>query len=93
MPFVIYDRDGGNAKAEKVTASIEAVVGKDNIVQLVECLEEELNYATPVAAKPSTTYSLVKCWGDKWSDVPERWRLIMERAFEITSTGEINKIT
>jgi len=83
-PFVIHDRDGGVEGAEKFNAPIEAAVGKDNVIQLVECLEEVLGYAPPSAEKPFVAYSFAKGWGDAWTDVPEKWRLVMEQAFEIT---------
>lgn len=82
-PFVIHDRDGGIAGAEKFNSPIEAAVGKANVIQLEECLENILGYAPPSSEKPFTAYSFTKGWGDSWTDVPERWRLVMERAFEI----------
>jgi len=82
-PFVIHDRDGGVAGAEKFNAPIEAAVGKANVIQLEECLENVLGYAPPSTEKPFTAYSFTKSWGDSWTDVPEKWRLVMERAFEI----------
>jgi putative ATP-dependent endonuclease of the OLD family len=83
IPFIIHDRDGGIAGAEKFNDPIEAVVGKENVIQLEECLEDVLGYDPPLTEKPFTAYSVAKGWGDEWSDVPERWRLVMERAFGI----------
>ncbi len=83
-PFVIHDRDGTIPAAEKFNAPIEAVVGKENIIQLEECLENVLGYAPPSAEKPFTAYSCTKSWGESWTDVPEKWRHVVERAFEIT---------
>jgi len=83
MPFVIHDRDGGVAGAEKFNAPIEAAVGKENVIQLEECLEDVLGYAPPSNEKPFAAYTCTKSWGDSWADVPEKWRLVMERAFEI----------
>ena len=82
-PFVIHDRDGGVAGAAKFNAPIEAIVGKDNIIQLEECLEEVLGYNPPSLEKPFTAYTFAKNWGDAWSDVPENWRRVVEKAFEI----------
>ena len=82
-PFVIHDRDGGVAGAEKFNAPIEAAVGKANVIQLEECLEDVMGYAPPSNEKPFAAYTFTKSWGDSWADVPEKWRLVMERAFEI----------
>ena len=82
-PFIIHDRDGGIAAAEKFNAPIEEIVGKENVVKLEECLEDVLGYAPPATEKPFAAYSFAEGWGDAWSDVPERWKLVMERAFEI----------
>lgn len=83
-PFVIHDRDGGNPGAEKFNSPIEDVVGKENVIQLQECLEDVLGYKPPSTEKPFTAYSFAKSWGDAWSDVPSEWRTVVERAFEIT---------
>ena len=82
-PFVIHDRDGNTAGAEKYNAPIEEIVGKENIIQLEECLEDVLGYDPPSSEKPFKAYSYAKSWGDSWTDVPEGWRKIMEKAFEI----------
>jgi hypothetical protein len=82
-PFVIHDRDAGVTGAEKFNAPIEAAVGKENVIQLEECLEDVLGYAPPSTEKPFAAYSFTKDWGDSWTDVPEKWRLVMERAFDI----------
>ena len=82
-PFVIHDRDGGVPGAEKFNAPIEAAVGKVNVIQLEECLEDILGYAPPANEKPFEAYIFSKGWGESWTDVPEKWRLVMERAFDI----------
>lgn len=82
-PFVIHDRDGGVEGAEKFNAPIEVAVGKANVIQLEECLENVLGYDPPLTEKPFSAYSFTKKWGDAWLDVPEKWRQVMERAFEI----------
>jgi len=82
-PFVIHDRDGATPGAAKFNAPIEEVVGKENVIKLEECLEDVLGYATPAMEKPFTAYSFAKNWGDAWSDVPEKWRFVVEKAFDI----------
>lgn len=82
-PIIIHDRDGGIAGAEKFNAPITAAVGKENVIQLEECLENVLGYSAPTLEKPFTAYTYAKAWGDNWTDVPEKWRLIMEQAFLI----------
>ncbi|HBL24926.1 MAG TPA: hypothetical protein DDZ40_12545 [Deltaproteobacteria bacterium] len=83
-PFVIHDRDRGIAGAERFNAPIQEVVGVDNVIQLEECLEQVLGYTPPQSEKPFAAYSFAKGWGETWNDLPERWRLVMERAFEIS---------
>lgn len=83
VPIVIHDRDGGVLGAEKFNGPIESAVGKENVLQLEECLEDVLGYSAPSSEKPFTAYSHAKAWGSAWADVPEKWRLVMERAFEI----------
>lgn len=82
-PFVIHDRDQGVPGAEKFNAPIKQVVGEDNVIQLEECIEDVLGYAAPSREKPSTAYDCARAWGDKWEDVPARWRTVVERAFEV----------
>lgn len=82
-PFIIHDRDGGNPGAEIFNSPIEAVVGQENVIKLEECLEDTLGYPPPVSEKPFVAYSFMKSWGENWTDVPDKWRLVMERAFEI----------
>ena len=84
-PFVIHDRDKGIARAEQLNVPIAGVVGVENVIQLEECLENVLGYAPPTNEKPFTAYSVAKAWGDSWTDIPEKWRRIMEKAFEIES--------
>ncbi len=82
-PFVIHDRDAGVTKAEMFNKPISDIVGSENVIQLKECIEDVLGYAAPTSEKPYTAYSIVNKWGEKWSDIPEEWRKIVERAFDI----------
>lgn len=82
-PFIIHDRDGGNINAERFNGPIENVVGKGNVIQLEECIEDILGYTPPSGEKPFTAYALTKKWGDNWTDVPEKWRNVVEKAFAI----------
>jgi putative ATP-dependent endonuclease of the OLD family len=82
-PTVIHDRDAGVAGAEKFNAPIEASVGKENVIQLCECLEDVLGYVPPTNEKPYAAYSVAKGWGSQWDDVPAAWRATIEKAFDI----------
>lgn len=81
--FVIHDRDKGVEKAEIFNKHISDVVGEDNVIQLEECIEYVLGYTAPKAEKPYTAYNTVNGWGDEWTDIPEKWRKVVEKAFEI----------
>ncbi len=82
-PFVIHDRDTGVPKAEIFNKPISDVVGTDNVIQLEECIEDVLGYVAPTSEKPYTAYKAATEWGDEWDDIPEEWRTIIEKAFEI----------
>ena len=82
-PIVIHDRDAGVAGAEQFNAPIEVAAGADNVITLNECLENVLGYEPPASEKPYTAYSVAKGWGEQWNDIPEAWRIIIEKAFDI----------
>jgi predicted ATPase len=82
-PFVIHDRDQGVPGAEKFNEPIKRLVGEQNVIQLEECIEDVLGYEAPSREKPSTAYDCTKAWGDKWEDVPAKWRAVVEQAFKI----------
>lgn len=80
---VMHDRDAGVKGAEKFNEPIlEAVGDADKVVVLEECIEDLLGYEAPTSEKPFRAYQVVNAWGDSWEDVPENFRLIMEKLFD-----------
>lgn len=83
-PIVIHDKDSGKAGAEKFNLPIQEAAGKENVIQLEECLEDVLGYEAPTNEKPFTAYKTAISWGEQWNDIPIKWRKIVAQAFEIT---------
>lgn len=80
--FVIHDRDINCDNAEKFNQPIANVVGDSNkVIMLEECMEDILGYASPSNEKPFKAYKHTQTWGDSWNDVPEKLRLVMNKAF------------
>ncbi len=84
-PFIIHDRDGKVDAAKKFNNPIKEIVGDENVIQLEECIEDVLGYPIPIYEKPYTAYEYVKKWGDTWDDIPEPWKTIVSKAFNIGS--------
>ncbi|WP_417822834.1 ATP-dependent nuclease [Thalassospira lucentensis] len=80
---VIHDRDGGTPGAEKFNQPIAVAVGDAaKVIQLHECLEDELGIDTPSSEKPFNAYKHTMEWPENWDGVPERIREILGQAFD-----------
>ncbi|PTB87216.1 hypothetical protein C9975_06340 [Thalassospira xiamenensis] len=80
---VIHDRDGGTPGAEKFNQPIADAVGDPTkVIQLHECLEDELGIATPSSEKPFNAYKHTTEWPESWDGVPERVKEILGQAFD-----------
>lgn len=83
--YVIHDRDAGTEGAEKFNKPIEDAVGDDSkISMLEECLEDCIGYRVPSSDKPYKAYKVTSEW-EKWSEIPENWRKVFIKAFDIDS--------
>lgn len=81
-PIVVHDRDLGVAGAEVFNAPIAHAVGADGrVVQMHECVENEIGYAPPNSEKPYRAYRQTLEWGDAWEGIPEQWRIKMREIF------------
>jgi putative ATP-dependent endonuclease of the OLD family len=89
IPFhVIHDRDQGTEGAERFNQYILEVVGNsDNVTILEECLEDCLGYPAPSSDKPFRVFKESLKWND-WVDIPENWRMVLQKAFDFTYYGE-----
>ena len=81
-PIVVHDRDQGTPKAEIFNAPIAAAVGANGrVIQMHECVENEMGYPPANSEKPYNAYKATLEWGDNWDDIPERWRMKMREIF------------
>lgn len=81
-PTVVHDRDQGTPGAEVFNAPIAAALGgKGKVVQMHECIEDEIGYAAPTSEKPYTAYKQTEAWGSDWASIPAKWRLKMKEVF------------
>ncbi len=82
LPFVIHDRDNGTDGATIFNSHIlNALDGnEESRIMMKECIEEELGYPPPSHDKPYKAYQFTDQWND-WSDVPDRWKLLMKKVF------------
>jgi predicted ATP-dependent endonuclease of OLD family len=80
-PIVVHDRDNGIEGAEIFNEPIKkAVNGNGRLVTMNENVEDEIGYKAN-SEKPFKAYLETKKWGDKWTDIPENWRLKMKEIF------------
>ena len=81
-PIVVHDRDEATPGAVKFNAPILNAVGQHGrVVQMQECIEDELEYSAPTSEKPYKAYEHTLSWGDNWMDIPEKWRVKMKEIF------------
>jgi len=81
-PIVVHDRDQGVAGAVVFNAPIAAAVGAGGrVVQMHECIEDEIGYAAPTAEKPYRAYRQSLDWGPDWDGIPQGWRTKMHEIF------------
>lgn len=81
--FVIHDRDKGTEGAEVFNQPIADAVGDVNkVIQLNECLEDELGIPVPTADKPFKAYKHTLDWPESWDGVPARIKEILGQAFD-----------
>lgn len=81
-PIVVHDRDQGVAGAEVFNAPIAQAVGANGrVVQMHECVENEIGYAPPNSEKPYRAYRQTLEWGDAWEGIPAQWRIKMREIF------------
>jgi hypothetical protein len=86
-PFVIHDRDGGKAGAEKFNAPIAAAVGAaGSLYVLEECVEDALGYPAPGADKPFVAYKFSEAWKQP-GDVPPVWWAAFTQAVALAATS------
>jgi len=81
QPLVMHDRDAGVEGAEVFNLPILEAAGEGHVVCLEECIEDVLEYAPPTREKPFNAFRRASAWGEKWENVPERWREIMQKIF------------
>lgn len=79
--FVIHDSDTETAGAEKFNEPILTALNGDSskLQKMDNCIEDVLGYAPPSSEKPFKAYQQTKAWGTSWSDVPEKWRKMIEQ--------------
>jgi predicted ATP-dependent endonuclease of OLD family len=79
--FVIHDSDTGTEGAERFNRPIlTALNGESSKLQKMDnCIEDVLGYDPPSSEKPFKAYQQTKTWGASWSDVPEKWRTMIEK--------------
>ncbi|MBX9597064.1 MAG: AAA family ATPase [Burkholderiales bacterium] len=79
--FVIHDSDTGTAGAERFNEPILTALNGDSskLQKMDNCIEDVLGYAPPSSEKPFKAYQQTKTWGASWSDVPEKWRKMIEQ--------------
>jgi hypothetical protein len=83
-PIVVHDRDAGVEKAEMFNQPIADAVGASgSVVQMHECVEDEIGYEAPTKEKPYKAYLQTLQWGEQWEDVPARWRAKMKEIFGV----------
>lgn len=81
-PIVVHDRDKGVAGAEVFNAPIALAVGAGGrVVQMHECVENEIGYAPPATEKPYRAYRQTLEWGEAWDGIPAQWRTKMQEIF------------
>lgn len=80
-PIVVHDRDAGVPGAEAFNLPIADSAAGGRVVQMFECIEDEIGYATPSAEKPYRAFQETAKWGETWADLPERWRNKMHEIF------------
>ncbi|WP_288379994.1 ATP-dependent endonuclease [uncultured Massilia sp.] len=81
-PIVVHDRDQGTPKAEVFNAPIAAAVGiNGKVIQMHECVENEMGYPPATSEKPYNAYKATLEWGDNWDDIPKGWRTKMREIF------------
>ena len=81
-PCVVHDRDKGEPGAEVFNAPIAmALGGRGKVVQMHECVENEIGYPAPNSEKPFKAYEQTKSWGGAWEEIPEGWRKKMKEVF------------
>lgn len=81
-PIVVHDRDAGTVRAEQFNNPIANAVGTNGrIIQMLECIEDEIGYEPPTSDKPYKAYCATLQWGSKWTDIPPRWQNKMKDIF------------
>lgn len=82
-PIIEHDRDAGTEGAVVFNQPIaDALGGTGKVIQMHENIEDELGYAAPSAEKPFSAYKKTREWGDKWEDIPEKWKARMDSIFD-----------
>jgi len=81
-PVVVHDRDKGVAGAEKFNQPIADAIGSHGrVVEMHECIEDELGYSPPSSEKPFNAFKVAAAWGPEWKDVPQQWAEKMKLIF------------
>jgi putative ATP-dependent endonuclease of OLD family len=81
-PIAVHDRDQGVAGAEIFNAPIANAVGVlGRVVQMHECVENEIGSAPTNSEKPYRAYRQTLEWGPDWDGIPVQWQLKMREIF------------
>ncbi len=74
-PIIVHDRDNNTPGAFLFNKPIEEALNSNGkIILMEENVEDVLGYSASYE-KPFKAFLETEKWGDKWEDLPEKWRL------------------
>lgn len=80
--YVMHDKDQGKKGAEKFNEHIrQALDNNSHLFVLENCIEDVLGYEPPKSDKPYKAYCYINENWDKWEDINDEWRKIIQNIF------------